>query len=265
MTLRIRSSPTTGALLPICVLALLLAAPAQICADEAMPRITAEYDGVPLSDVIADLQARHDVQLTLADGVDADTPINASVSDFPLHHALRSMLGPVGLQVETDDGGWLIARREVPEERAVTEARPTRDAPERPAPTREAPPGYEPRVAAEDPEEEERDEVMEIIEPDYFGAGTAAMTFGGGVVEPFVPMGMGGMGGMTGMGQTGGFGTTGGVGTRGGFGTTGGVGTQRPGTQQPGMQRPGTQQPGMQRPGTQQPGTQRPGTQQPGW
>ena len=234
MTHRTTKAPLliVPAWLAACAFALLIFVPGQgVLADDPQPRVTVNFQGEQLCDVAATLSAVPGVEVLLEPDVDPATPINATVMDFPLEQALTVILEPIGLTAVEQDEVWVVRNLPAPEPAPGTPATAppavltTR---EPPAPTR-AIGRYEPQrgvvAATVDGDEEERDEVMEVIFPNYLGAATGAMIFGGGIIDPSMGVGMGGgMGGVGGTtGRTGGFGGT--TGRTGGFGgTTGGIG-----------------------------------------
>lgn len=206
-------------------------------AQEEQQRITVDFTGESLNQVLQMFKRAYGLEYTLGEGVDANMRIDTYLRDVTLEQALQIILPPNGLVAIEQNGRYVIRERPQPQAREEQERREftpqaagARTPP--PAPTR-SPGAYEPRrgVAADDDadEEEERDEVMEVIFPNYMGAAGAAMIFGGGVIEPFMGgMGMGGMGtsGRSGYGTSGrsGYGSSGrsGIGgSRGGFGSSG--------------------------------------------
>lgn len=225
------------ALLVMCAPLMLLAPISAAVGDDAAPRVTAAFTGEQLEQVLEELAAQYALEFSLDAAVDPLTPINATVIDFPLEQALPVLFEPAGLCVTAQDGGWLITVAEPAEQPARDEFRPTVGPATPPAPVRTTG-AYEPRraPASEDAaadDEEERAEVIDVVFPDHFGAATAAMIFGGGVIDPGAQFGMtgttGGYAGTTGgfSGSTAGFGgaTTGGsVGTTTGFAPQGGFG-----------------------------------------
>ncbi len=205
-----------------------------VAQDEA--RITVDFDGESLNQVLQMFRRAYGLEYVIGEGVDASMPVTMHLRDVTVEQALRMILPAKGLIAVEQNGRYVIRERAQPQARDPQDRevapRAAADDRTRPGPTRGVGTyevGRGAPAANDDNDIEERDEVLEVIWPNHMGAGMAAMMFGGGVVEPFVPgMGMGGMGGMGGTGTTGrgGFGSTGGYGgsSRGGFGSSGGLG-----------------------------------------
>lgn len=192
----------------------MFAAPAVAQNDEA--RITVDFTGESLNQVLQMFKRAYGLEYTLGEGVNADMSITTYLRDVTLEQALQSILPPNGLIAIQQNGRYVIRERPEPQAREATarEVAPraaTAATRTPPAPTRSTG-AYEPRrgAAAADAEddEEERDEIMEVIFPNFMGAGMGAMIFGGGMIEPFA---------MGGMGSSGGYGTSG----RSGYGSSG--------------------------------------------
>ena len=209
--------------------ALMFASGQRLLAEQTPPRITNSFEHESLGTVLDALAAECAVEFVPEAGVDLETPVNAHVMDLPLPYVLSTILAPLGLEAIEDGQSWRIREKAEQHEVAPTDSRHHGATPELPAPTRSAATEYEPRStpatgSQNDAEAEERDEITEVIWPEHMGAGMAAMTFGGGVIEPGMHPGISGMTGTTtGMfgGTTGGFGTMGGSTARGGFGQSG--------------------------------------------
>lgn len=202
-------------------------------AQDEQARITVDFTGESLNQVLQMFRRAYGLEYTLGEGVDANMPITTYLRDVSLEQALQSILPPNGLVAIQQNGRYVIRERPQPTAREAV----TRDVTPQAAGATRTPPAptrgtgaYEPRrgmvMDATDTDEEERDEIMEVIFPNYMGAGMAAMIFGGGVIEPFGGgMGGGGGYGTSGRGGTGGYGTSG---RSGGMGSSGfGGGTNR--------------------------------------
>ncbi len=200
----------------------LVAAPAMAQDEEA--RITATFQGETLGQVLQLLSRGYGLQYTLAQGVDPDTQVYASVVELTPQQALMSVLEPLDLMAVPQNGSFVIRERPQPAQR---EARDTAIMPQVAGGAREAPRperqvgNYVPGAtqAADDEGDEERVEVLELIFPKYLGADMAAAIFGGEVVEA------GGYYGGSQYGQSGGYGGRGGYGSssyssRGGYGSS---------------------------------------------
>lgn len=187
----------------------LVAAPAM--AQDEEPRITATFQGETLGQVLQLLSRGYGLQYTLAQGVDPNTQVYASVVELTPEQALMSVLEPLDLMAVPQNGSFVIRERPQPAER---EARDTALMPQVAAGVREAPRperqvgNYVPGATqtGDDEGDGERVEVLELIFPKYLGADMAAAIFGGEVVEA---------GGYYGGGQ---YGQSGGYGGRGGYG-----------------------------------------------
>jgi hypothetical protein len=230
-------------------IAMLGAVTAPAAAQEEQVRITVDFTGESLNQVLQMFRRAYGLEYTLGEGVDANMPVTTYLRDVTLDQALQSILPPNGLVAIQQNGRYVIRERPQPTARETV----ARDVTPQAAGTTRTPPAptrgtgtYEPRrgmvLDATENGEEERDEVMEVIFPNFIGSGMASMIFGGGVIEPFGG-GMGGTGGGGygsssrggfgggssgyGSGGRGGFGGGGnyGSGGRGGFGGSSGIGS----------------------------------------
>ncbi len=154
-------------------------------------RLNLDFNSESLNQVLQMLRrAPYNLEYTLGEGVDPDTPITLHLRDVTLEQALRSIASSQNLIAINQDGRYVFKPQPTPQEREEEE---TEVVPQVAGGQRTPPPApgrttgsYEPRRGAtegEEEDEEERDEVLEIIWPMYLGADVAAGIFGGGIIE----------------------------------------------------------------------------------